>query len=67
MLADRRTISKRDVVEADQVLTTKVRENAYAYHRLGQKWCWLSDQNPEEITMFLTWAPGTEAAYAGLY
>lgn len=64
ILADRRTVSKRDVIESDQVMTDRVNKTAYVYHRPDQKWYWLSNQRPEEAIMFATWAPQAGVPYS---
>lgn len=66
VLADRQTVSKKDLIEADQVMSDKVNKTAHVYYRPGQRWYWLSNQSPDEIIMFLTWKAETDAAHAGL-
>ncbi len=67
VLADRRTVSKQDVLEADQVMSDKVTKTAYVYYRPDQSWYWLANQDPDEIIMFPTWKAETDLAHAGAY
>jgi hypothetical protein len=66
VLADRRTISKHDLIESDQVMSDKVNKTAYVYHRSDQKWYWLSHQSQDEVVLFPTWTLRTEAEHAGV-
>lgn len=65
VLADRRTVSKADMVEADQVMREKVNKTAFVYYRPDQRWYWLSEQSPDEIIIFPTWRGEGDAEYAG--
>lgn len=57
---------KKDLIEADQVMSDKVNKTSYVYHRSDQKWYWLSNQNPDEVFIFPTWKAETEFEHAGL-
>lgn len=65
VLADRRTVSKRDVIEADQVMDDKVTKTAFLYYRSTQKWYWLERHRPEEAVIFTTWTAETDIDHAG--
>lgn len=64
VLADRRTIAKADLTEADQVMTNKVNKTAYVYYRPSQKWYWMSNLCPDEAVIFATWKPETDSKFA---
>ncbi|KAJ8132087.1 hypothetical protein O1611_g1535 [Lasiodiplodia mahajangana] len=64
VLADRRTVLKDDLIEADQVMRDKVNKTAYVYYHPDQRWYWLSNQRPDEIIMFPTWAAESDDGHA---
>jgi hypothetical protein len=65
LLADRRSVSKHDLIEADQIWPDKVNQTDYIYHRQNHKWYWLSNQTPDEIVLFATWNPNSNERFAG--
>ncbi|KAI1391554.1 uncharacterized protein F4822DRAFT_427405 [Hypoxylon trugodes] len=67
IMADRRTVSKKDLIEADQVMVDKVTRTAYVYHRPDQRWYWLKNQRADEIIMFPTWKAETNIEHAAAF
>jgi hypothetical protein len=64
ILLDRRSASRRDLVEIDKVLPDKVEKNFLLHHREYHKWFWLSNQKSDEVTMFLAWTPEAPTNFA---
>jgi hypothetical protein len=72
---DARTISEDDVLAADRVSPDYVFDLYYAKYSPRQKWYWLSDQTPDEMTVFVQFdssaagkpevVQGKSASYSG--
>jgi hypothetical protein len=65
ILADRRTIHKSDVIEIDRVMIDKVEKGLLVFHRPDQHWYYLSNQTPDELTIFTTWKSEAQETWMG--
>ncbi|KAK0726819.1 hypothetical protein B0T26DRAFT_764105 [Lasiosphaeria miniovina] len=57
VLCDRRTVHPKanDIVDVDQVAPTKAEQSITLTYRPTQGYHWLSNQQPEEVTIFTSW------------
>ncbi|KUJ15024.1 uncharacterized protein LY89DRAFT_736084 [Mollisia scopiformis] len=53
-LCDYSSIAEEDLVAVDRVSPTYAGEVYYVRHHSGQRWYWLSNQTPDETTLFLS-------------
>ncbi|KUJ11832.1 uncharacterized protein LY89DRAFT_688334 [Mollisia scopiformis] len=52
-VCDCRTISMSSLVQGDLVTPRTISENCWVRYNPEQQWYWLSDQSPDEVTLFL--------------
>ena len=67
ILCDRRSIKKPDLVEVDKVLPDKVEKHFFLIYREYHKWHWISNQEADEVILFLSWTPEGDRETAGMF
>ncbi len=54
-------------MEVDKVLPDKVEKHFFLLHREHHKWYWMSNQEPDEVLLFLSWTPEGHCENAGTW
>ena len=54
-LGDLRSFRQEDLIAVDQVLPDFVGEFFHVQYHPEQRWFWLSEQTPDEMTLFLSY------------
>lgn len=65
VLCDRRSVRRSDLLEADKVSPGLIERDYFVKYDADQKWYWLSNQRPDEVTIFKSWDSCNEASTAG--
>ncbi|OCL09233.1 hypothetical protein AOQ84DRAFT_404936 [Glonium stellatum] len=55
VLCDRRSVRRSDLLEADKVSPGLIERDSMLKYDTNQKWYWLSNQQPDEVTLFKSW------------
>ena len=65
VLCDRRSVRKQELIEVDKVLPDKVEKAFFINYNKDQEWYYLSQQAPDEVTLFVSWRPEGDEDIAG--
>ncbi|KAH8763335.1 hypothetical protein F5883DRAFT_423478 [Diaporthe sp. PMI_573] len=62
---DYRSVEAQDLIPSDRIIPERAGEVYYLFHNERQRWCWLSEQTPNDLAVFVLYddKPGDQAKY----